>query len=68
MSTYLGKTKIIIINKATRLIYPVIDMMIRYNYSADNVYLLAKILRKNSVTKDVITEDAKITSDENVVQ
>lgn len=67
MFIYLGKIKIIIINKVIRLIYFVIDMMIRYNYLVDNVYFLVKIFRKNLVIKDVIIEDVKIILDENVV-
>lgn len=43
-------------------------MIMNYNYSTENVYLLANILRKLSMTQDIITEAAKITSNKNFLQ
>lgn len=67
MSIYLEKTRIII-NKVIRLIYSIISMIINYDYSTENVYLLAGILRKLSKTEDITTEAAKITLNENFLQ
>lgn len=43
-------------------------MIIKYNYSTENVYLLADILRKLSMTQDITTEAAKITLSEIFLQ
>lgn len=46
ISLHLGKIRSLSV-VLTGFNYPITDMMSQYNHSADNVYLLAKILRTN---------------------
>lgn len=68
MFIYLGKIRIIIMNKVIRLIYPIINWWSDTTIQLTMFVSRQRFLGKHSVTQDIITEAIKITSNENFLQ